>query len=117
MTSDTATEPVLDAAPMFTVFTPTYNRSHTLHRVYDSLHAQTYRNFEWLVIDDGSTDGTAEMIESWRRNADFPIRFFAQPHAGKHVAHNRALDEARGRFFIVLDSDGPPLLLHLAARQ
>jgi glycosyltransferase involved in cell wall biosynthesis len=90
---------------MFTVFTPTYNRSHTLHRVYESLRAQTYRDFEWLVVDDGSTDGTAEIIESWRRNSDFPIRFFAQPHAGKHIAHNLALDEARGKFFIVLDSD------------
>jgi glycosyltransferase involved in cell wall biosynthesis len=50
-------------AMLFTVFTPIYNRAHTLHRVYDSLRAQTLRDFEWIVVDDGSTDNTAE---SWR---------------------------------------------------
>jgi glycosyltransferase involved in cell wall biosynthesis len=93
------------ATPMFTVFTPTYNRAHTLQRVYDSLRAQTCRSFEWLIVDDGSSDGTAGLIETWRRMSDFPIRYFVQPNAGKHVAHNRALEEARGTFFIVLDSD------------
>jgi glycosyltransferase involved in cell wall biosynthesis len=95
------------ATTTFTVFTPTYNRAHTLRRVYDSLAAQTFRDFEWLVVDDGSTDDTANLIEQWRQSgfSDFPIRYFTQLHAGKHVAHNRALDEARGAFFIVLDSD------------
>jgi glycosyltransferase involved in cell wall biosynthesis len=91
--------------PAFTVFTPTYNRAHTLNRVYESLRKQTCRDFEWLVVDDGSTDGTAELVIGWQRDADFPIRYILLPHAGKHVAHNRALDEARGTFFLVLDSD------------
>lgn len=89
----------------FTVFTPTYNRAHTLHRVYDSLCAQTLRDFEWIVIDDGSTDGTADLVAGWVKSSDFAIRFFTQEHAGKHIAHNLAVREARGRFFMVFDSD------------
>jgi glycosyltransferase involved in cell wall biosynthesis len=92
-------------APLFTVFTPTYNRAHTLHRVYDSLCAQTLRDFEWLVVDDGSTDNTAELISDWANAANFPIRYFKQEHFGKHFAHNLAVREAHGRFFLALDSD------------
>jgi glycosyltransferase involved in cell wall biosynthesis len=90
---------------LITVFTATYNRAHTLHRVFESLRAQTLRDFEWLVIDDGSTDGTQKLVTGWARAADFPIRYLRQDHAGKHFGHNRALVEARGRFFVVLDSD------------
>ena len=90
---------------LFTVFTPTYNRAHTLHRVFDSLCTQTLRDFEWLVVDDGSTDDTAELIAGWARSADFPIRYFKQEHSGKHIAHNLAVREARGSIFAPLDSD------------
>lgn len=93
------------AMPVLTVFTPTYNRAHTLARVYDSLNAQTFRNFEWVVVDDGSTDNTSELIAQWAEKADFPIRYFKQEHAGKHIAHNAALHYARGEFFFPLDSD------------
>jgi len=93
------------APPLFTIFTATYNRAHTLHRVFDSLRAQTLRNFEWLVIDDGSTDRTGALVECWRQTADFPIRYLRQDHAGKHIAHNRALKEAYGRYFFPVDSD------------
>jgi glycosyltransferase involved in cell wall biosynthesis len=90
---------------LFTVFTPTYNRAHTLHRVHDSLCAQTLRDFEWIVIDDGSTDGTAELVTKWVKSADFPIRYFRQEHSGKHIAHNLAVGQARGQFVAPLDSD------------
>lgn len=90
---------------LFTVFTPTYNRRHTIDRVFDSLRAQTVRNFEWLVVDDGSTDGTGDLIASWTTLADFPIRYVRQPNSGKHVAHNLAVCEARGELFAPLDSD------------
>jgi glycosyltransferase involved in cell wall biosynthesis len=93
------------ASPLFTVFTPTYNRAHTLHRVFDSLCAQTLRDFEWLVVDDGSTDGTPELIAGWTKAADFPIRYFRQEHSGKHFAHNLAAQHAQGQFFLALDSD------------
>lgn len=91
--------------PLSTIFTPTYNRGHTLHRAFESLRAQTSRNFEWLVIDDGSTDNTEQLVAGWMQSADFPIRYLRQGHAGKHFAHNLALIEARGRLFTVLDSD------------
>jgi glycosyltransferase involved in cell wall biosynthesis len=92
-------------ARAFTVFTPTFNRAHTIHRVYESLCAQTLRNFEWLIVDDGSTDDTATLVKRWQQEAPFPIRYFVQDHAGKHIAHNRALREAHGTLFTVLDSD------------
>ena len=89
----------------FTVFTATYNRAHTLHRVYESLQSQTYRDFEWLVIDDGSIDGTQALIDGWKQNADFPIRYYYQENKGKHIAFNRGVAEAGGRLFLYFDSD------------
>jgi glycosyltransferase involved in cell wall biosynthesis len=91
--------------PLFTVFTPTHNRAHTIQRVFSSLSSQTLRDFEWLVVDDGSTDNTSELIAAWTKFADFPIRCFKQDHSGKHFAHNLALREAKGEFFMLLDSD------------
>jgi hypothetical protein len=91
--------------PTFTVFTPTYNRAHTLHRVYDSLRAQTERDFEWLVVDDGSTDGTDGLVASWQQEAPFPIRYFLEPHGGKHHAFARGITLARGELFFTIDSD------------
>lgn len=92
-------------SPAFTVFTPTYNRAHTLHRVYESLASQTLRDFEWLIVDDGSTDGTAAIVRGWQPTADFPIRYFSQQNRGKHAAFNRGVREARGMLFLPLDSD------------
>lgn len=90
---------------MFTVFTPTFNRAAALLRVYDSLRVQTYRDFEWLLVDDGSTDSTESIVQGWTTVADFPIRYFRQEHGNKHVATNLGVKEARGRFFLTLDSD------------
>ncbi len=89
----------------FTVFTPTYNRADTLPRVYESLAAQTFRDFEWLIVDDGSTDNTGEIVSAWRSQSDFPIRYFSQANAGKHVATNMGVAEAQGALFLTLDSD------------
>ena len=92
-------------SPRFTVFTPTFNRAHTLPRVHESLQRQTTRDFEWLIVDDGSTDETASLVESWMARGGLDIRYLSQPNGGKHVAHNRAVDAARGELFTVLDSD------------
>jgi glycosyltransferase involved in cell wall biosynthesis len=89
----------------FTVFTATFNRGHTLARVYESLGAQTFRDFEWLIVDDGSTDNTRQHVETWQKHSDFPIRYFWQPNQGKHMAFNLAVREARGDLFLNLDSD------------
>ena len=91
--------------PLFTVFTPTFNRSELLVRTYESLCRQTYRNMEWLIVDDGSSDDTAERVHAWQRSALFPIRYFHQPNGGKHRAHNVAIAHASGELLAVLDSD------------
>ena len=91
--------------PLFTIFTATFDRAHTLHRVFEGLQAQTLKDFEWLIIDDGSTDNTAELVAGWQKSASFAIRYIRQEHGGKHIAHNRALKEARAEFFVVADSD------------
>jgi glycosyltransferase involved in cell wall biosynthesis len=105
--------------PLFTVFTPTYNRAHTIQRVFDSLCVQTFRDFEWLVVDDGSTDSTSELIAKWFKSADFPIRYFRQQNSGKHIAHNLAIREARGQLFAPIDSDDAllPETLEMVDRQ
>lgn len=89
----------------FTVFTPTYNRRHLLGRVYRSLCAQTFLDFEWLIVDDGSSDDTAQLVAEWIEERRLAIRYFYQPNQGKHRAYGRALDLARSEFFTVLDSD------------
>jgi len=95
----------MSSSPLFTIFTPTYNRAHTIQRVFDSLCNQTLRDFEWLVIDDGSTDETPQLVAAWINVANFPIRYFRQDHSGKHFAHNLGVREARGFFFAPVDSD------------
>src|SRR3974390_2962093 len=92
----------------FTVFTPTYNRAHTLHRVYESLLGQTVTDFEWLVVDDGPTDDTEGLIAHYKRfvGKAFPITYCKLlRNRGKHRAHNLAVSMARGEFFLVADSD------------
>ena len=93
----------------FTVFTPTYNRVHTLPRVYESLKRQSFRNFEWLVVDDGSTDNTHELVENWQKENLFPIRYFWQENTHKKGAYNRGVLEAQGELFLPLDSDDEAL--------
>lgn len=89
----------------YTVFTPTFNRAHLLPRAYKSLQEQTFRDFEWLIVDDGSTDGTETLVKQWQKDAEFPIRYYWQENSGKHVAINRAVNLAAGELFVILDSD------------
>ncbi len=89
----------------FTIFTTTRNRAHTLDRPYESLKNQTFRDFEWVIIDNGSTDGTGALVEKYQAEANFPIRYYWQEDAGKHGSMNRALTLAEGEFFVTLDSD------------
>lgn len=90
---------------LFTIFTPTYNRINELERLYSSLISQTDFRFEWLIVDDGSTDDTENMVVSWLDTSPFPIRYIKQPNSGKHVAHNHGATEASGEYFICVDSD------------
>ncbi|MER3554474.1 MAG: glycosyltransferase family 2 protein [Meiothermus sp.] len=91
-------------SPTFTVFTPSYNRAKLLPRAYESLLRQTLKDFEWLIIDDGSTDDTRAVVEGWT-DAPFPIRYVYKENGGKHTALNRGVQEAKGDFFVILDSD------------
>lgn len=90
---------------LFTVFTPTYNRAYLLPRLFESLRKQTVRNFEWLLVDDGSTDDTEELVNDFRTRADFPIRYFKQKNQGKHIAINTAMEKANGKWYLPIDSD------------
>ncbi len=92
-------------SPYFTVYTPTYNRGHLLHRVYESLLAQDDKDFEWLVVDDGSGDDTEARVRAWTAAAPFPVRYVKQANQGKHVATNRAVEMAAGEMFVIVDSD------------
>lgn len=91
--------------PTFTIFTPTYNRVGTLERLFASITRQTDRDFEWLVVDDGSVDNTADLIAQLAARADFPVRYLRQPNSGKHSAFNHGVREARGELFLTIDSD------------
>lgn len=89
----------------FTVFTPTYNRAHTLHRVYDSLRAQTFRDFEWLLVDNASTDGTDELVRSWIAAGEVPIRYLRnEVNIGRQASWKRAVGEAQGELFLEVRS-------------
>jgi glycosyltransferase involved in cell wall biosynthesis len=90
---------------LITGCTPTYNRRDTVHRVWESLRAQTCRDFEWVVVDDGSTDGGVEILREYQAAADFPVRIEVQEHGGKHIAWNRGVRAARGELFVPADSD------------
>ena len=89
-----------------TVFTTTYNRAHTLGRLWKSLKSQTCYQFEWLVVDDGSQDETPSIIQEFTANTtEFPIVFLRKGNGGKHRAINYAVQYAKGELFFIVDSD------------
>lgn len=90
---------------MLTILTPTYNRSHTLSRLFDSLCGQSNYDFEWLIIDDGSTDETSLLLQSFKNTAPFTIRIVYQENSGKHVAINTGVVAAAGDWIFIVDSD------------
>lgn len=90
---------------IFTIAIPTYNRVDLLPRALESLEKQTFRNFEVLVVDDGSTDSTKELMGEYLKSSSFQIRYFYQENGGKHTALNKAIEEGRGDLFLILDSD------------
>ena len=90
---------------IITIFTPTFNRGYTLGRLYRSLCRQTDKNFEWVIVDDGSTDDTKSMISEWIAESILKIRYCYQDNSGKPAAHNRGVSEAKGELFCCVDSD------------
>lgn len=90
---------------MITIFTPTYNRAYILPRLYNSLTNQINREFEWIIVDDGSIDNTKELIEKWMKENKIAIRYFKQENQGKPMAHNLGVEKAKGELFACVDSD------------
>lgn len=89
---------------MITILTPTYNRAYTLPNLYQSLLKQK-SNFEWLIIDDGSTDNTEPYIQSIINENKIPIRYIKQKNQGKHIAINTGVQEAQRKWIFIVDSD------------
>lgn len=87
------------------IITPTYNRAHTLHRVWQSLKCQEVMDFEWIVVDDGSTDNTRQLVLSWIKEGVFPIHYREVSHRGRNAAVNLGKTLASGKFVTVMDSD------------
>ena len=89
-----------------TVFTPAYNRGYIIENLYRSLQRQSFRDFEWLVVDDGSSDDTSARFDLFlSEENDFPIRYIKTENGGKHRAINRGVKEAKGELFFIVDSD------------
>lgn len=88
-----------------TVFTPTYNRAYTLHKCYESLKRQTCKDFIWLIIDDGSTDNTKNIVNEWIEEGYVKIRYYFQENKGMHGAHNTAYELIDTELNVCIDSD------------
>lgn len=91
---------------LITVFTPTYNRERCLIKCYKSLCKQTSYSFEWLIIDDGSTDGTEALVTDWQASQhDFSIRYYKKENGGLHTGYNAGIELAQTELFVCIDSD------------
>lgn len=92
--------------PTLTIFTPAYNRAHTLPRTYESLLRQDCKDFIWLIIDDGSTDNTRTLVEQWQaQDNGFEIRYIYKENGGMHTAHNVAYENIDTELNTCIDSD------------
>lgn len=100
----------------YSFITATYNRSHKLVDLIDHMNNISYDHFEWIVVDDGSCDDTSEIFASAKLDEKIEFKYFRQKNSGKHVALNKAIDESKGVWLIVLDSDDyyiPECLINL----
>ncbi len=88
-----------------TIFTPTYNRAHTINRTYESLLRQTCKDFEWLIIDDGSTDNTRGLVNGWIKENKIPIRYIYKENGGLYTGYNTAYDNINTELCVCIDSD------------
>lgn len=88
-----------------TVFTPTYNRAHLIHHLYESLLRQTCQDYKWLIIDDGSTDNTREIVETWIKENKIEIAYVYKKNGGLHSGYNAAIERLDTELAICIDSD------------
>ena len=90
---------------MITVLTPTYNRASLLINLYQSLTKQDFDDFEWVIVDDGSTDTTTDIVDKFIQERKIVITYIQQLNGGKHKALNRGVKEAKGKLVLIVDSD------------
>lgn len=90
---------------LLTIFTPAFNRANTLPRLYDSLQRQSSKDFEWLIVDDGSKDNTKDIVAEWISEKKIPIRYIHQKNQGMHGAHNTAYKNIYTELNVCIDSD------------
>ena len=91
---------------LLTVFTPAYNRGHTLGRTSESMVRQDCKDFIWLIVDDGSTDGTEQLVRRWQNEDNgFVIRYIRKENGGMHTAHNVAYENITTELNVCVDSD------------
>ena len=88
-----------------TIFTPTYNRAYILPQLYNSLTKQTIKDFVWLIVDDGSSDNTEELVNKWIDEKLVHIRYIKQKNGGKMKAHNTGVQNSNTELFFCVDSD------------
>lgn len=91
----------------FTIFTATYNRATTLPRLYEELKAQTFKDFEWIIVNDGSSDNTDEIVSGFVKDGILDIRYVSKPNGGKHTAWRTATPMFEGRYVLTADDDDP----------
>lgn len=88
-----------------TIITPTHNRAHTLSRVYESLKKQSFRKFKWLIMDDGSTDNTQDLVKQFQAENAFPIEYYRQPNRHKFLTVLDGIRKVQSKYHIIADSD------------
>lgn len=89
-----------------TIFTPAYNRANLLGRCFESMKRQTNKNFIWMIIDDGSTDHTREIVENWLlQPLDFEVQYYYKENGGLHTAYNEAIAHIETELCVCIDSD------------
>jgi len=100
--------------PAVSIILPTYNRAGFLPRAFAAIRAQVYTDWDLIVVDDGSTDGTAGVVAEEAARTRQPVHYIHQQNCGAYGARNTGLEHARGRFFALYDSDDIWLPHHLA---
>lgn len=91
--------------PTLTVFTTTYNRAYSLPRGYEALKRQTSKDFKWIIVDDGSTDNTRELVQKWMNEGQIPIEYYYKENGGMHSGHNEAYRHIDTELNVCIDSD------------
>lgn len=111
---------LISVMPLITVLTPTYNRAHLLPRLYESLCPQTCKDFEWIVVDDGSADNTKNIVEEFISTCrTLLIKYYRKENGGKHTAVNLGIKKAQGELLFIADSDDmlPPDCIDTVAKE